>query len=474
LSDEQDIRRYIKLLRNQWRLAAGIIVVCVVVAVAVALAQSKTYRSTATLLYSPAESPALAETGTDPARVIATLSGLAQTETVLSTASSRIGTPIAVLRSSVSASASINGDLIDVTATAPSGAVAATRANGVARALAAVRTGQARRIVNLEISSLKQQIASLGKATATTQLAITTLKGQLHAAQGTLKTTTGDVALVEPAPVPSAAASPRPALNAAVGFLVGLLAAALVLLARDRMDRRPRTSLELERLWKLPVVAAIREVGTNGHVAPEVADAFRMLRANLMLRADGELPRVVLVTSAVEGEGKSAVAANLSRALAADGRRVVAVSADLQRPALQQHLAIASSSGIAEVLADDAYPTDVVTRVPLLDQGTAGTGSLDLLGSEPNGEDTPTSLLGRAMEHMLEDLQDEYDIVVLDAPPILPASETVLLARAPGIRMLVVATIGVAQRGDIERARERLAVAGVEPLGLLVCGADAE
>ena len=126
------------------------------------------------------------------------------------------------------------------------------------------------------------------------------------------------------------------------------------------------------------------------------------------------------------------------------------------------------------MLADDAYPTDVVTRVPLVDQGTAGTGSLDLLGSEPNGEDTPTSLLGRAMEHMLEDLQDEYDIVVLDAPPILPASETVLLARNPDVQMLIVATIGGAQRRDIERARERLAVAGVEPLGLLVCGADAE
>ena len=197
-----------------------------------------------------------------------------------------------------------------------------------------------------------------------------------------------------------------------------------------------------------------------------------MLRSNLLLRTEGDLPRVLLVTSAIEGEGKSAVAANLARALAASGRRVVAVSADLRTPALQQHMAIASTTGIAEVLEDDVYPTDVVTRVPLTEDA-GGTGLLDLLASDARSDDS-ASLVSTAMDDLLGDLQDEYEIVVIDAPAILPASETVLLARNPGMQMLIVATIGGAQRRDIERARERLALARIEPIGLVVCGADAE
>jgi Mrp family chromosome partitioning ATPase len=474
LSDEQDLRRYVRLLRDQWRLAAGIVAVCVIVAVAIALAQPSRYRATATLLFAPAQSPALAETNLDPGRVIATLSGLATTQDVLARAATSSHVSASVLRDSVHASASINGDLIDVAATAPSGVAAAARANAVATALESVRRASARQVVNVQISALQAQLAALGKPTSTTLLTITTVRQQLLTARSELQTTSGDVQVVEPARVPGAAASPRPSLNAAIGFLVGLLAAALVLLARDRIDRRPRTGVELERLWQLPVVAGMREVGQNGHVAPEIVDAFRVLRTNLLLRSDGDLPRTVLVTSAVEGEGKSAVAANLARALASSGRRVVAVSADLRAPALHRHMQIESSTGVAEVLADDVYPTDAVTRVPLTDLERGTTGSLDLLGNDSRSADLSAAFGSRAMEDLLGDLQDEYDVVVIDAPTLLPASETVLLARSPGIRMLVVAQIGATQRRDIERARERLQLAGVEPIGLVVCGIDAE
>jgi succinoglycan biosynthesis transport protein ExoP len=471
LSDEQDLRRYIRLLRDQWRLAAGIVVVCVVVAVAVALAQPSRYRATASLLFLPAQAPSLNETALDPARVIATLSGLAGTQVVLANASAASHIPVKTLRSSVHSTASINGDLIDVAGTAPSGAKAAARANAIANALARVRQIEAQDVVRSNIAQFQQQLNSLGKPKASTQTTRTTVQGQLLAAQSELASTKGDVNVVQPATVPTAAASPKPSLNAAIGFLVGLLAAVLVLLARDRIDRRPRTGVELEKLWQLPVVGAIREVGMNGRVGAATVDGFRMLRSNLLLHADGDLPRVLLVTSAVEGEGKSAVAANLARALAEHGRRVVAVSADLHTSALQQHMAIESSTSIAEVLEDDVYPTDVVTRVPL---GETSGGSLDMLASDGGSNGSSTSLVSRKMEDLLDDLRDEYEIVVIDAPTILPASETVLLARNPGMQMLIVASIGGAQRRDIERARERLALAKVEAIGLVVCGADSE
>lgn len=473
MSDDQDLRRYIRLLRDQWRLAAGIIVVCVLVAVAVALAQPSRYRATASLLFLPAQAPSLnTNTNADPARSIATLSGLAGTQIVLSNAETASHIPLKTLRDSVSSTASINGDLVDVAASAPTGASAAARANAVANALVRVRQEQAQDAVRSSIAQLNQQIDRLKVKPVINATAIATARGNLAQQQSLLALTKGDVDVVQPATVPGSAASPRPSLNAAIGFLIGLLAAALVLLARDRIDRRPRTGAELEKLWQLPVVGAIREIGSNGHVGSSTVAEYRMLRSNLLLRTEGDIPRVLLVTSAVEGEGKSHVAANLARSLAASGRRVVAVSADLQTPALQQQMAIASSSGIAEVLDDDVYPTDVVTRVPL-DQEAGSTGLLDLLASDARSADS-ASLVSPAMDELLGDLQDEYEIVVIDAPAILPASETVLLARNPGMQILIVAAIGGAQRRDIERARERLTLARIEPIGLVVCGADAE
>jgi Mrp family chromosome partitioning ATPase/capsular polysaccharide biosynthesis protein len=473
MSDEQDLRRYIRLLRDRWRLAAGIIVLCVAVAVAVAFAQPARYRATASLLFLPAQAPSLnTQTNADPARSIATLSGLAGTQLVLSNAANASHIPLRTLRDAVHSTASINGDLIDVAATAPSGVEAAARANAVADALVRVRKIEAQNAVRSAITELRQQIATLGTNPANAG-AIATAQGNLAQQQSLLALTKGDVDVVQPATVPTAAASPRPSLNAAIGFLVGLLAAALVLLARDRIDRKPRTGVELEELWQLPVLGAIQQIDTNGHVSAATVSAYRMLRSNLRLRSDGDLPRVLLVTSAIAGEGKSAVAANLARTLAASGRRVVAVSADLGTPSLHQHMAISSSSGIAEVLEDDVYPTDAVTRVPLADQDAAGTGLLDLLANDSRS-DASTSLVSAAMDHLLGDLQDEYEVVVIDAPAILPASETVLLARKAGVQMLIVATIGRAQRRDIERARERIALARIEPIGLVVCGADSE
>ena len=183
-------------------------------------------------------------------------SRLAGTTQVLTRATAASGIPAEDLRTSVHASVQ-QGALVAVSATASTGAAAARRANAVAGALA---------IVGRDIA----------------------------------KTANGRLAIVVPARPPGSRISPRPWLNAAIGLLVGLLAAAIVLLIRDRHDRRPREPAELEDLWGLPVVAAMRNVGMNGRVPPDIIEGYRALRANLFLRSGGDLPHAVIVTSAVE------------------------------------------------------------------------------------------------------------------------------------------------------------------------------
>jgi polysaccharide biosynthesis transport protein len=403
-------RSPLRALREQWRLAAGIIVVCVAVGLAFALSQPSRYRATATLLVTPGRAP------------IATLSRLAGTEEVLVRASRATGISTGVLRRSVHAGA-IHGDLIDVTASTSSAASAAARANAVAHALADLRS---------------------------------------------------DVAVVDPARSPSSPASPRPVLDGAIGFLVGLLVAAVVLLTRHALDRRPRTGAEIEQLWGLPIVTTMRNVGLNGRSAPEIVDGYRTLRANLFLRSGGDLPHAVIVTSAVEIAGKSAVAAHLARALAASGYRVVAVSVDLRNPGLQRHLGVEGSTGIAELFADDVHAKDVVTSVPLSDDDADGTGSLDLLAHASPMLDRSASLVSPAIEDLFADLQEDYHVVVIDAPALLPASETALLAQRPGMQMLIVEQSASTEPREIESARERLALAGVDPIGLVVVGVDSD
>ena len=395
------------MLRDQWRLALGIVVVCVAVAVAVALAQPSRYRATATLLAVPRPTAALAST----------LVRLAGTTQVLTRATAASGIPAEDLRTSVHASVQ-QGALVAVSATASTGAAAARRANAVAGALA---------IVGRDVA----------------------------------KTANGRLAIVDPARPPGSRISPRPWLNAAIGLLVGLLAAAIVLLIRDRHDRRPREPAELEHLWGLPVVAAMRNVGMNGRVPPDIIEGYRALRANLFLRSGGDLPHAVIVTSAVENDGKSAVAANLARALAASGYRVIAVSVDLPHSALHRHLGVEDATGIAELFADDTHPRDVVTRVPLSFEDADGTGSLDVLADGSPTVERSASLVSPAIEELLSDLQEDYHVVVIDAPALLPASETALLAQRPGMELLVVAQSGTTEpapdptRPRASRARRR-------------------
>jgi tyrosine-protein kinase Etk/Wzc len=137
-------------------------------------------------------------------------------------------------------------------------------------------------------------------------------------------------------------------------------------------------------------------------------------------------------------------------------------------------MGIEDSVGIAELFLDDTHPRDVVTQVPLHDDDADGRGSLDLLADRAPTVERSVSLVSPAVEDLLSDLQEEYHVVVIDAPALLPASETALLAQRPGMQVLIVAQSGSTEPREIARARERLDLAGVDPLGLVVCGVDPE
>jgi capsular exopolysaccharide synthesis family protein len=302
------------------------------------------------------------------------------------------------------------------------------------------------------------------------------VRTQIAQAKAALANARGDLQVVQPALVPTSPDSPKPLRNAVIGLFGGLVIAIAIAIIRARLDHRIVTVEEAEDAYGLPLVGIVpfvdaaakgdRAAGMADFAGQSaLADAYRTIRTNLMLyRLDRGAPRVVLITSALSGEGKSAAAANLAVALAVSGNRVLLLSADLRAPALDQYLSIDGSGSLLDALTAGNGLSDVTApfRVP-------GSGSLDVIADASVFSD-PAALFGsERFSALLSDAASSYDAVVLDAPPVIAAGDTVVLARHADA-VLVVAALERTTRGSITRTRSALLSAGIEPLGLIVTG----
>jgi capsular exopolysaccharide synthesis family protein len=170
-----------------------------------------------------------------------------------------------------------------------------------------------------------------------------------------------------------------------------------------------------------------------------------------------------VITSAGPKEGKSTTAANLAVAFAQQGQRVVLVDCDLRRPRVHTLFDVSQNPGLTNLLLGDATLDQVVrpTRVPGLSVITSGP-------LPPN----PVELLGsQQMRDVLERI--ESDLVVLDTPPMLVASDAAVLARAAdGVLMVVRA--GTTQRGALQESAQQLASIGARLVGTVLNDPDAE
>ncbi len=258
--------------------------------------------------------------------------------------------------------------------------------------------------------------------------------------------------------------------GAAFGLILGLGAIFLFYYA----DHRFRRNEEVERLLGLPVLATIpliydktdRERGLVAHLkrTGETAEAFRTLRASLLLREDVRNAPVLMVTSAGPGEGKSLVSANLAVSLAQDGRRTLLVGADLRRPALTKIFGgDREGAGLADVLQEKVRWQAALFKndVPNLD--------VLLSGRIPSH---PAELLGRrALSDFLREAKEVYEHVIVDAPPVLGVSDSlVLLPDVDGV--LFVVRYGVTHSLGASHAALKLRESGTPCLGSILNGVN--
>lgn len=268
-----------------------------------------------------------------------------------------------------------------------------------------------------------------------------------------------------------------------VGGVLGFGFGVAFALVRTVSDRRIRVNDDIEARVGAPVVGTIpvadgltRESRIVAHAEPNakgnrfaVSEAFRSLRTNLQFMDVDDPPRTIVVTSPLPGDGKSMVAANIAVALAESGRPVVLVDGDLRRSTVAKTFGLPDGAGLTDVLAGRADLVDVMHRTPVSEHLVVLTA-----GSVPPN---PSEVLGSAKMHtVLNDLA-QHAMVIVDAPPLLPVTDSAVLAHQADGAILVVG-LGKTTYDLVTKAEDALAKASGRLLGIVlnrapVKGADA-
>jgi capsular exopolysaccharide synthesis family protein len=274
------------------------------------------------------------------------------------------------------------------------------------------------------------------------------------------------VSITTPAAVPTSPDSPNTKLNLALGAFLGLGLGISIALLRHTLDTTVKDGSELVDATgstMLGVITFDPQAKGNPLVALDPSsvrsEAFRSIRTNLQYVDVDQPPRSVVVTSSVPDEGKTTTACNLAITLAQAGSRVLLVEADLRRPRVADYLGLDGGMGLTDVLIGQRSFDDVV--VPW------NRGLLDVLPSGPIPPN-PSELLGsQQMGALLTDLATRYDVILLDAPPLLPVTDAAILTSlADGA--IVIARHGVTKREQVEHAAEALRQVSGRLLGVVM------
>ncbi len=295
-----------------------------------------------------------------------------------------------------------------------------------------------------------------------------------------------NIMVIDPAEVPKSPAKPRVLLNLALGFILGTGLGVGLAFFQEYLDNTLKTPDEVESLLRLPSLGLIPSIhlngsaksaehglttigagangnSTNGAYAlalqknPMALEAFRSLRTSILLSAN-PVPKVLLVTSALPGEGKTTTTVNLGATLASLGSKVVIVDCDMRRPACHRAAGVKNSPGFVQCLtgrvdlSEAILPVNGVPNLSIIPCGPIPPNPAEVLSSPATGE-------------MLQRLHAEFEYVLIDSPPLLSVADSRILATLTDAVVLVTRAYETPYE-VVRRARSLLYGAGARILGV--------
>jgi capsular exopolysaccharide synthesis family protein len=444
---------------------------------ALSLVLPKTYRATARIVLEDASG--LLESGdASVERRLATLQTLVTTRDVLRAAGRQLEDENAdSLEDKVSSSVDPEANIINVSATDDSAEGAAAIANAVSKEFLVKRRRAERQRLTRARANLLQALNRLRSSPAA-RVEGAALRERLSELTVSETSVGAELQVAQAARPPSSPSSPKPIRNTAFALFASLFLGALLALARGHLAPRVSGPRELARLVGLPMLAAVpRSRFRRGRPlrAPE-REAYQTLQGAIQLRLHGERQHVVLVTSALEEEGKTEVTAQLGRGFAQSGEKTLLVSADLRRPMLHELLPVDPAPGLSEILTAagrDSGSTaaemisTLTARTSLEDNGLAVLAS----GKRPAN---PSQLFAsEALDRVFDEIgRTDYRYVFVDGPPLLGLIDGQALAQRVR-NVLVVTRLDRVTPENVLDLRELLDRLDVNVLGMVVIGAEA-
>jgi capsular exopolysaccharide synthesis family protein len=191
----------------------------------------------------------------------------------------------------------------------------------------------------------------------------------------------------------------------------------------------------------------------------QAAEAFRTLRTNIQFSSLDEEIKTIVVTSTQPGEGKSTVISNLALTMAQGGKRVLLMDCDLRKPSIHKKLQLSNKEGVTSVLSKEKTLQDVIKTTDINNFFVLTSGPIP-----PN----PAELLGsKKMKSFLEELKEYFDVILIDAPPVLAVTDAQILATlCQGV--IFVAGYGQAEKHAVVRAKELIDKVGGKILGVVI------
>lgn len=281
-----------------------------------------------------------------------------------------------------------------------------------------------------------------------------------------------NISIVDRAQVPAGRFSPSVSKNVLIGLMLGMLLGVAIAFVLEFLDDTLKTPDDIERRLKLTVLGIIPKL--TGKQTPATAsvdlrsafsEAYRSVRTALQFATDSGIPRVLLVTSAGPGEGKSTTATALGRNFAQLGKRVLIIEADMRNPALHKTMTRDTDKGLSNLLVGESSLPEVITQ--------SGHDGLDVIFAGPLPPNPAELLSGSRMVSLLAITREHYDQIIIDGPPTMGIADAPILANTAGATLMVVHS-GSTKIAAAQAAIKRLRVARARLLGVVLTKYDAK
>ena len=493
-----DLRQYLALFWH-W---AWLIVLAALIAGAASYFYSqrmtRIYQSLTTVLVN--EAPATKQTDYSSVmlseQLTTTYAQMMNKDTVLTAVETQLGLaiPLTDLKAMITVTPVTSTQLITVTVQTTDPTLSANIANTLATVFASqIQNIQMARFSQSE-NSLKSQLADLttqidtyqAQANAATTAdekasfnALVTQYQQIYAnLQQSYETvllseaqSVSSVVQIEPATPNLAPVKPKVMQNTLLAAVIGFLLAAGIIVAREALDDTIKTPDDISRKFKLSVLGVIN------HHTPEkdapitqteprspTAEAYRSLRTNVNYASVDNPLRIVMVTSAEPGEGKTTTACNLGVVLAQNGARVIIADCDLRHPRVHKYFGLSNRQGLSTLLTQaDEVLDGKLQKTAIENLMVLTTGSLP-----PN----PAELMGsQKMQRVLASMRTESDFILVDTPPVLAVTDAAVLAPTLDGVLLVVRP-GKTRASALRLTMEKLQQVNANVLGVILNDID--